>query len=109
MSARDPLTVKSARIILRAPFTFGDSEQIAAGDLIEKYERARAVIREFGGVEDECSQCGGQGTWNCSCECGECSHEKDCDDCEGSGVKLIIEADLEDMTAEKLVSIMEAE
>ena len=109
MSANSPLTVRSARKMLRFPFYFGNSDQIAAGDLIEKYERALDVIRDFGGVEDECSQCGGAGTWNCSCECGECSHERDCDDCEGSGVKLIIEADLEDMTAEELVSIMEAE
>jgi len=109
MSARDPLTVKSARIVLRAPFTFGDSEQIAAGNLIEKYERARAVIREFGGVEDECSDCEGKGEWTCSCQCGKCSHTETCAVCEGSGVTLIIEADLEDMTAEELVSIAEAE
>jgi len=109
MSARDPLTVKSARIVLRAPFTFGDPDQIAAGDLIEKYERALAAIREFGPVEDQCSECGGDGAWTCSCACGEISHQKTCDTCGGCGVILISEASLENMTAQELVSIAEAE
>lgn len=88
------MTEQDAREELRRPLTFGDEAQIRAVRFLDKVQEAVETIKEspeceecqgFGEIEEECSECFGEG---CD-ECRDGCNLETCMTCNGLGYFVV--------------------
>lgn len=98
--------IHEALKILKPPLVFGNQSQIEATDFVGVYEDAAKCLTVEAYSRGPCTECDGDGTVECECDCGHV-HDTTCLKCDGEGGAQVTRKWLDTLDREKLEDVID--